>query len=63
MRAGAAKGHNTDGFDCSGAKDLTITHATVYNQDVSSLFLVVAPFLLIGFFLLIGELGEPRKPR
>ncbi|KPV72000.1 glycoside hydrolase family 28 protein [Rhodotorula graminis WP1] len=33
VRAGAAKGHNTDGFDLSSAKDLTITHATVYNQD------------------------------
>ncbi|GAA5838996.1 hypothetical protein JCM9279_002562 [Rhodotorula babjevae] len=33
VRAGAAKGHNTDGYDISGAKDLTITHTTVYNQD------------------------------
>ncbi|BGP43275.1 hypothetical protein JCM10450v2_007420 [Rhodotorula kratochvilovae] len=33
VRAGAKLGHNTDAFDISAAKDLTITQATVYNQD------------------------------
>ncbi|BGP43282.1 hypothetical protein JCM10449v2_007311 [Rhodotorula kratochvilovae] len=33
VHAGAKLGHNTDAFDISAAKDLTITQATVYNQD------------------------------
>lgn len=34
VKAGASLGHNTDAFDISSAKDLTIDGATVTNQDV-----------------------------
>ncbi|KAL7341281.1 endo-polygalacturonase PG1 [Rhodotorula toruloides] len=33
VKAGASLGHNTDAFDISSAKDLTIDGATVTNQD------------------------------